>query len=168
MEQPLNMGAIIWFLLLVIFLLGVVMPAAFWLISVALKQLGPPPLPRPDGYVDFLHQYEGAEFFCYPDHPAGQPWVETHILPQLNPNIHAVLLTDEGPRSDLPNVQMAYLVQQARQDKFPNVMKIKYGRLVDSTLHREFFDILNRHDPPAEFLYVINERLEFLRLPRTT
>ena len=114
-------------------------------------------------YVDYLKQHEGTEFFCYTNRRNSRSFVEEHILPALAPNIRVIYLEGREPISQYNKRYISRALYSIRQKGFPNVMKIKDGRVVDRSLHNELYNVINQKKNPNDFLEALHEKLEKLR-----
>ncbi|MBO9702643.1 MAG: hypothetical protein J7604_20695 [Sporocytophaga sp.] len=90
-------------------------------------------------YKEFLTQNEGKKFFCYTSKKKSRTIIETIILPQLDPDIHIILLDGKIPVSEFPQRHISPILYSITHLGFPNIMKIQNGRVLDISLKKEFY-----------------------------
>lgn len=114
-------------------------------------------------YAAFLAQHEGAEFFCYTNRMTSRAFVEEHILSALDPHIHIIQLAGRKPISTFDETYISHMLHNIEQIGFPNVLKIVNGHVVDTSLHDEWYAILNQKRNPDVFLQALEAQLARLR-----
>lgn len=116
-------------------------------------------------YKSFLEEHNGKNFFCYNNKRSTQPFVETAILPCLGVDIEVVFLNGKRVETTYDTVFMAEALYQLQHyQKFPHLMKIREGKLLDQSVNNLFYSVLKGHKPKAKLLDQMNN---FFDLPNT-
>lgn len=114
-------------------------------------------------YASFLSENEAAEFFCYTNRKNSSHYVNTRILPELDKNIHIILLNGKTPVSEFDEKYISQMLYNIEDVGFPNLMKIAKGKVFDISLHDELYNTINQDKPAEEFMAILNQKLGELR-----
>ncbi len=92
----------------------------------------------------WLQANHGKNFFCYNERRKARPYIEEIILPALNKNIEIVYLENRQVQSQSnPNLVSDALYQLKNYKKFPHLMKIRHGELIDESILNTFYNAKN-------------------------
>ncbi|HLV52009.1 MAG TPA: hypothetical protein VKY44_08655 [Flavobacterium sp.] len=97
-------------------------------------------------YSDFLIQNDNLNFFCYNNRKNSQYFIENEIIPFLDDKIEIVFLNGkivETPKYPKDFISKA-LFQLKNYSKFPHLMKIRNGKLIDKSINLLFYSIKNQ------------------------
>lgn len=109
-------------------------------------------------YAEFLMQNDNLNFFCYNNRKNIKEFIETEIIPNLNGEIEIVFLNgkvvenENYPKAFLSNA----LSQLKNYSKFPHIMKIRNGKIVDKSINALFYSIKNQNKPTKKLLDELN------------
>lgn len=112
-------------------------------------------------YVEFLNENHGKNFFCYNNRKNSKHYIEEEILPSLNSQIEIVYLN--GKKIDLE--YNSEFISEAlyglkTYNKFPHLMKIRNGKLIDMSINNPFYGVLNMNQSKTKLLNQINQFFE--------
>ncbi|MGY5353490.1 hypothetical protein [Wenyingzhuangia sp. IMCC45467] len=108
-------------------------------------------------YAEFLNENNGKNFFCYNNRKNSKQYIEEDILPNLNNGIEIVYLDGKKVESEY-NVEFISeaLYKLKNYNRFPHLMKIRNGKLIDKSINNPFYNVLNLNKPKNELLTKIN------------
>lgn len=108
-------------------------------------------------YQQFLADNHGKNFFCYNNRADAKDYIETHILPTLAEDIEVVYINGLQVESTTnPKFIGKALRQLQHYQRFPHLMKIRNGQLVDKSINNSFYNVLNLGKSKAELIDSIN------------
>lgn len=113
-------------------------------------------------YYKFLIENNDANFFCYNSNRKSKEYIESEILPNLNNNIEIVFLNGNSvennnfPKDFLSNA----LYKLNNYSKFPHLMKIRNGKIIDKSINSLFFSIKNQNKPKEKLIDEIQNFFE--------
>lgn len=112
-------------------------------------------------YSEFLTENNGKNFFCYNNRKNSKEYIEEQIIPNLNEGIEIVYLKGKKVESEY-NVEFisAALYKLNNYGRFPHLMKIRNGKLVDKSINNPFYNVLNLNKPKDGLLTKINRFFE--------
>jgi hypothetical protein len=114
-------------------------------------------------YDVFLQQNDGAEFFCYTNRQNSEHFVQTHVLPSLDPTINVIHLVDRNPITHYEQAFISHMLLNIRQVGFPNIMKVSNNAVLDISLHNELYSTTNQNKDPDTFVECLRRNLDTLR-----
>jgi hypothetical protein len=94
-------------------------------------------------YREFLLINEGLELFCYTSRSTFCDYIESNILPNLDPAIRVIKMEGKNPITNLPVKFISYALYHLEHPGFPNLMKIKNGAMKDISLHNPIYNAIN-------------------------
>ncbi len=108
-------------------------------------------------YSKFLTENHGKNFFCYNNRKNSRKYIEDNIIPNLTDEIEIVYLNGKKVESDYNAEFMSEALNKLKNySRFPHLMKIRNGKLIDKSINNPFYNILNLNKPRNEFLKQIN------------
>ncbi len=113
-------------------------------------------------YQNFLVQNEGKKSFCYTSKKKSRTIIESIILPQLDPDIHIILLDGKKPVSAYPQSHISCVLYSIKHLGFPNIMKIENGKVLDISLKKEFYKELIINPALPKFIELVKSKIEEL------
>lgn len=106
-------------------------------------------------YSAFLNDNNGMNFFCYNNRKNSKSYIEKNIIPNLNAAIEIVYLN--GKRVESKNVFISTaLLRLKNYNRFPHLMKIRNGKLLDKSINNPFYNVLNLKKDKTELVTQIN------------
>jgi len=112
-------------------------------------------------YTEFLTQNHGKDFFCYNNRKNSKKYIENEIIPNLTNGIEIVYLNGKKVESEY-NVEFISeaLYKLKNYSRFPHLMKIRNGKLIDKSINNPFYNVLNLNKDKTELLTKINRFFE--------
>jgi hypothetical protein len=113
-------------------------------------------------YSDFLELNNDVNFFCYNNRKNSKEFIENEIIPNLKNNIEIVYLngkkieTKNYPKDFISNA----LYNLKNYSKFPHLMKIRDGKLIDKSINTLFYSIKNQNKSKEKLLAEVNDFFE--------
>lgn len=116
-------------------------------------------------YAEFLIEMDGKNFFCYNNRKNSKEFIEQEIIPNLTDGIEIVYLNGKIIESDYPSEFISQALYTLRSyNRFPHLMKIRNGKLIDKSANNPFYNVLNLNKPKADFLNKINQFFELIEI----
>lgn len=117
-------------------------------------------------YAGFLKLYEGANFFCYNNRKNSQEFTERALIPELDPRIAIVFLEGRTVKSaDYPEAFLSMALYRLKHySRFPHLMKIREGKMIDMSINSLFFAVKNQGQAIEKLLKKVHDFFE-LELP---
>ncbi|WP_394975789.1 hypothetical protein [uncultured Croceitalea sp.] len=108
-------------------------------------------------YAGFLKANNGKNFFCYNNRRNSKKYIEENILPSLDNRIEIIYLNGRIIKSEYEaEFVSAALYGLNHYNKFPHLMKIRDGELIDKSVNNPFYGVLNMNKSKKELLNKIN------------
>lgn len=113
-------------------------------------------------YAEFLIENNGKNFFCYNNRKNSKKYIEEDIVPNLNDEIEVVFLNGRKIESKYNSEFISEALYGLKHyNKFPHLMKIRNGKLIDISINNPFYGVLNMNKSKSELLKKINEFFEY-------
>ncbi len=108
-------------------------------------------------YAGFLSINHGKNFFCYNNRNNSKTYIEENIIPKLANTIEIVYLNGKEIESDY-NIEFISksLYKLKTYNRFPHLMKIRNGKLIDKSINNQFYNVLNMSKSKTELLNEIH------------
>ncbi len=110
-------------------------------------------------YSEFLVQNNDMNFFCYNNRKNSKEFIENEIIPNMKNNIEIVYLN--GKKIETKNYPIDFiskaLYNLKNYSKFPHLMKIRDGKLVDKSINTLFYSIKNQNISKDKLLTEVND-----------
>lgn len=108
-------------------------------------------------YSEFLTENSGKNFFCYNNRKNSKKYIEDEIIPNLTDGIEIVYLNGKKVESEY-NAEFisGALYRLKSYSRFPHLMKIRNGKLIDKSINNPFYNVLNLKKDKTELLTKIN------------
>jgi len=95
-------------------------------------------------YAEFLAGNNGGNFFCYNNRKNSKSYIEESIIPNLDNGIEIVYLNGKKIESKYSTEFISEALYKLKSyNRFPNLMKIRNGKLIDKSINNPFYNILN-------------------------
>ncbi|MDP8171288.1 hypothetical protein QJU96_08310 [Pasteurella skyensis] len=93
-----------------------------------------------------LEKYNGQNFFCYNERKQQHLFIENEILPDLAPNISIIYLDKNRQihSTEDPSFSSNLLFHLKNYNKFPHLLKIREGKIIDKSINNTFFSVVNQ------------------------
>ena len=116
-------------------------------------------------YSKFLTENNGKNFFCYNNRKTSKNYIENEIIPNLTNGIEIVYLNGKKVETeyDVEFISGA-LYKLKNYSRFPHLMKIRNGKLIDKSINNPFYNVLNLNKPQNELLTQINRFFELAEI----
>ena len=112
-------------------------------------------------YSKFLNENNGKNFFCYNNRKNSIQFIKNDILPNLNEGIEIVYLNGKKIESKYESQFISEALYGLKHyNKFPHLMKIRNGQLIDKSINNPFYGVLNMNKSKTELLNKINQFFE--------
>lgn len=112
-------------------------------------------------YADFLTVNNEKDFFCYNNRKHSKEYIEGEIIPNLTNGIQIVYLNGKTVESEHNSEFFSVALYRLKNySRFPHLMKIRNGKLIDKSINNPFYNILNLNKPKSELLTKINQFFE--------
>jgi len=116
-------------------------------------------------YAEFLIEMNGKNFFCYNNRKNSKKYIEQNIIPNLTDEIEIVYLNGKKVESKYPAEFISQALYKLKNyNRFPHVMKIRNGKLIDKSMNNPFYNVLNLNKPKTELLNQINRFFELNKI----
>ncbi|MEM7087673.1 MAG: hypothetical protein AAF489_15945 [Bacteroidota bacterium] len=116
-------------------------------------------------YVEFLNENNGKNFFCYNNRKNSKQYIEEDIVPNLNDEIAIVYLNGKKIESEYNSEFISEALYGLKHyNKFPHLMKIRNGKLIDISINNPFYAVLNMNKSKTELLNKINVFFELNKI----
>ena len=112
-------------------------------------------------YAEFLNTNNGKNFLCYNNRKNSKQYLEEAIIPHLNDKIKIVYLNGKKIKSEYHIKFISEALYGLKYyNKFPHLMKIRNGKLIDKSINNPFYGVLNMNKSKTELLNIITEFFE--------
>lgn len=112
-------------------------------------------------YANFLNEINGTNFFCYNSRKNSKKYIDENIIPYLSDKIDIVYLNGKMVESKYQSEFIsATLYRLKNYRRFPHLMKIRDGKLIDKSINNPFYNILNLNKPKDKLLKSIHHFFE--------
>ncbi len=113
-------------------------------------------------YANFLNVNHGKNFFCYNNRSNSKTYIEENIIPELSHRIEIVYLNGKEIKSDY-NIEFISesLYKLKTYNRFPHLMKIRNGKLIDMSINNSFYNVFNMKKPKIELLHEIHQFFKY-------
>lgn len=105
--------------------------------------------------------FEGKNFFCYNNRKKCRVFIEESIRPQLTQSVEYIYLDGRKPVSAYDPVFVAQLLYSVKNyTKFPHLIKIRNGKLIERSINNQLFNTLEQKKPITPLLKEIDSFFE--------
>ena len=109
-------------------------------------------------YAKYLMEISGKNFFCYNNRKNSKEYIEKNIIPYLDSQIEVVFLNGTVVESDFDNKFISEALYKLKHyRKFPHLMKVRDGKVIDRSINNPFYEVLNMKKAKANLLSTVNE-----------
>lgn len=114
-------------------------------------------------YSAFLIEQNGKNFFCYNNRKKSKQFIEEVIIPHLSKDIEIIHLNGRKIESKYPKEFISNILHSFKTyNKFPHLVKVRNGKLVDKSINNIFYLILNQNKPQSRLQTEINLFFEII------
>ncbi|APQ16918.1 hypothetical protein BTR34_06105 [Maribacter hydrothermalis] len=108
-------------------------------------------------YTEFLYENNGMNFFCYNNRKNSKNYIEKSIIPNLTEQVEIVYLNGKKVESKQKSIFISEaLFKLKKYNRFPHLMKIRNGKLIDKSINNPFYNVLNLNKDKTSLLTKIN------------
>ena len=113
-------------------------------------------------YAEFLVHNDNLNFFCYNNRKNAKEFIEVEIIPYLNNKIEIVFLNGKTVENkSFPKEFLSNAIHQLKNySKFPHLMKIRNGKLIDKSINTIFYSIKNQNKSKDNLMKEIDDFFE--------
>ena len=116
-------------------------------------------------YAEFLNENNGKNFFCYNNRKNSKQYIKEDIVPNLNNGIEIIYLNGKKIESEYNTEFISEALYGLKHyNKFPHLMKIRNGKLIDKSINNPFYGVLNMNKSKTELLNKINLFFELSKI----
>ncbi len=109
-------------------------------------------------YAEFLNRNNGKNFFCYNSRKNSKQYIEKDIIPNLNEAIEIVYLNEKKIESDYNSEFISEALYGLKHyNKFPHLMKIRNGKVIDVSINNMFYSVMNMNKSKIELFNKIEQ-----------
>lgn len=120
-------------------------------------------------YSSFLIEQNGTNFFCYNNRKKSKQFIEEIIIPSLSKDIEIIHLNGRKIESKYPIEFISNILHSLKTyNKFPHLVKVRNGKLVDKSINNLFYLILNQYKPQSRLQAEINHFFEIIEENRNS
>ncbi|MEO0528858.1 MAG: hypothetical protein AAFZ89_16620 [Bacteroidota bacterium] len=118
-------------------------------------------------YSKFLAQNSGKNFFCYNNRKNSIKYIEEQIIPNLTDGIEIVYLNGKKVESEYNTEFISEALYKLKDyRRFPHLMKIRNGKLIDKSINNPFYSVLNLAKSKNELLTQIYRFFELTEIKK--
>jgi len=104
-------------------------------------------------YAEFLTQNNGKNFFCFNNRKNSKEYIENEIIPSLNDGIEIIYLNGKKVEAEYNTEFISEALYKLKNySRFPHLMKIRDGKLIDKSINNPFYNVLNLNKDKTELL----------------
>lgn len=109
------------------------------------------------GYLAYANRLNNKNFFCYNAREHSKEFIENYVIPNLPENVEIIYLNGRSVVSNYSNEFMSQAFYRFKHyNKFPHLMKIRNGEIIDTSINNTFYNVLNDTRPIDKLLDEIN------------
>lgn len=101
----------------------------------------------------YLSRLGDKNFFCYNNRIDAKDFIEKELIPKLDKDIELIYLDGRQPKSSyaLDHISLA-LYKLKNYTRFPHLLKIRNGQMIDESVNNEFFNTMTQNKPLDKLL----------------
>jgi hypothetical protein len=104
-------------------------------------------------YRAYLRVLENKNFFCYNNRNDALDFIEKQLVPSLDKDVELIYLNGLDPESMYESRYISHALYQLKSyHRFPHLMKVRKGLLIDQSINNECFNIINQNKPMDKLL----------------
>jgi hypothetical protein len=113
---------------------------------------------REKDFKNYLLSLRDKNFFCYNNRNDSKEFIEKEVIPKLDERIEIIYL--DGREAKSAYVKEHILLALYKLDnyiRFPHLLKIRDGQIIDESVNNEFYNVMNQNKPMDKLLTDIHE-----------
>ncbi len=104
----------------------------------------------------YLRKIGDKNFFCYNNRTDAKDFIEKELIPKLDKDIELIYLDGRQPKSSYAGDHISLALYNLKNyTRFPHLLKIRDGQVVDESVNNEFFNT-TQNKPMDKLLNDIN------------
>ncbi len=116
---------------------------------------------RQAAFRKFVLQIGDKNFFCYNNRSDAKEFIEQKIIPNLPKEIEIIYLNGRELQSDYDETFVSMLLYSFKEyKKFPHLLKIRNGQIIDLSINNRTFNCINQGKPIENMFDEINSFFE--------
>ncbi len=105
----------------------------------------------------YLSGLGDKNFFCYNNRTDAKDFIEKELIPKLDKDIELIYLDGREPKSKYVRDQISLALYKLKNyTRFPHLLKIRDGQMIDESVNNEFFNTMTQNKPLDKLLSDIN------------
>lgn len=105
----------------------------------------------------YLIKLGDKNFFCYNNRTDAKDYIEKELIPRLDKEIELIYLDGREPKSKYVRDQISLALYKLKNyTRFPHLLKIRDGQMIDESVNNEFFNTMTQNKPLDKLLGDIN------------
>lgn len=106
----------------------------------------------------YLIELGDKNFFCYNNRKDAKDYIEKELIPKLDKDIELIYLDGREPKFKYVQPQISRTLYKLKNySRFPHLLKIRDGQMIDKSVNNEFFNTLTQNKPLDKLLGDINK-----------
>ena len=103
---------------------------------------------RNRGFKKYLLELGDKNFFCYNSRADAKDFIEKELLPRLDVGVDVLYLDGREVKSSYERKFMSMALYKLKDyRRFPHLLKIRNGEMIDESINNEFFNTKNQGKP---------------------
>ncbi|MCF1191995.1 hypothetical protein LRR18_10405 [Mangrovimonas sp. AS39] len=113
-------------------------------------------------YLEYLQAIDGSNFFCYNNRKKGRQYIEDEVIPNLPEEVEVLFLNGRKIESDKYDTKFLSRAFYGFKNytRFPQLLKIRNGETIDSSINAELFHCINQDGDKNELYSKIDAFFE--------
>ena len=106
----------------------------------------------------YLSGLGDKNFFCYNNRTAAKEFIEKELIPKLDKDIELIYPDGREPKSKYVRDHISLALYKLKNySRFPHLLKIRAGQMIDESVNNEFFNTMTQNKPLDKLLSDINK-----------
>lgn len=106
---------------------------------------------------NYLLTLGNKNFFCYNNRVGARDFIDKNIYPRLHKGIEFIYIDGRRPESKYEEDKISQIFGKFKNfNRFPHLVKIRNGKIIDLSINNEFFNTRNQNKSPDKLLGTIH------------
>jgi hypothetical protein len=103
---------------------------------------------REEKLKKYLLELGDKNFFCYNDRTDAKDFIEKKVIPMLDKEVELIYLDGREPKSKYIKDNISLVLYKFKNyTRFPHLLKVRGGQIIDESINNEFFNTLSQNKP---------------------
>ena len=104
-------------------------------------------------FEEYLLELGDKNFFCYNNRIDAKAFIEKELIPRLDQSVEILYLDGHEVKSSYFREYMSMALYSLKSyQRFPHLIKIRDGKMIDESVNNEFFNTMNQNKPLDKLL----------------